>query len=43
MVVPQDDRGVTKRAGSRMAQESPTVEGYSPVGETRATPSLVPE
>ena len=43
MVAPQSDRGVTNRAGSRMVQESPTVEGYSPVGETRATLSLVPE
>jgi hypothetical protein len=40
MTAPQGGRGVTNRAGSRMAQESPTVEGYSPVGETRATPSL---
>jgi hypothetical protein len=42
-VVPQGGLGVTKRAGSRTSQESLTVEGYSPVGESRATPTLAPE
>ena len=37
------ETGELQNAGSRTAQESPTVEGYSPVGETRATPSLAPE
>ena len=43
LVVPQDGLGVTKRAGSRTSQESLTAEGYSPVGESRATPTLAPE
>jgi hypothetical protein len=43
VVAPQRGRRVTNRAGSRMAQESPTVEGNSPVDETRATLRSVPE
>jgi hypothetical protein len=43
VAAPQGGRGVTNRAGSRTAQESPAAEGESPVGETRATPSSVPE
>ena len=41
-VVPQGGQGVTNRAGSRTDQEYPTVEGKSPVGETRATPLFGP-